>query len=299
MNMVPSGDAGAVAGIPVCPRHPDRESYVRCQRCERPVCPQCQRPAAVGIQCVDCVRQQGKSVRTPRTVFGGQAVASPPLVTYGIIATCVVAYVLQLALANSDPVKDFTDSYGYWPAGTLLRPWTMLTGAFLHSPTFYFHIVFNLYAVWMIGPYLESLLGHVRFAATYLLSAIGGSVGVLLLLQPSENGAWNNVTVGASGAIFGLFAALLFVNRRLGRDSAGIIGVIVVNGLIGFWPGLNIAWQAHLGGLVTGALAAAVLVYTPQARRSALHPLGLAAVAVLLLALTLAKVALVPAGSFA
>jgi membrane associated rhomboid family serine protease len=294
MNMVPPGDAGAVAGTPVCPRHPDRESYVRCQRCERPVCPQCQRPAAVGIQCVDCVRQQGKSVRRPRTVFGGEAVDSPPMVTYGIIGICVGVYVLQLVLGN-----DFTDSYGYWPAGTLLRPWTMLTGAFLHSPSFYFHIVFNLYAVWMIGPYLESLLGHLRFAAIYLVCAFGGSVGVLLILPPSRDGAWNNVTVGASGAIFGLFAVLLLVNRRLGRDSAGIIGVIVINGAIGFWPGLNIAWQAHLGGLVTGALAAAVLVYSPQERRSVLHPLGLAAVAVLLLALTLVKVALVPAGYFA
>jgi membrane associated rhomboid family serine protease len=240
------------------------------------------------------VRQQGKTVRRPRTVFGGQAVTSRPLVTYGIIGICVAVFLLQRIRGDQ-----FTLDYGYEPMYTLAQPWTMLTAAFLHSPSFLLHIVFNLYAVWIIGPYLESLLGPARFAALYLLSALGGSVGLLLLANPSSEHSWQGVSVGASGAIFGLFAALLFVNRRLGRDSAAIVGLIVINGLIGFIPGLNIAWQAHLGGLVTGGLAAAVLVYAPQERRSVLHPLGLVAVGVLLLVLTLAKVALVPAGSFA
>ena len=99
-------------------------------------------------------------------------------------------------------------------------------------------------------------------------------------------------------SIFGLFAVLLLVNRHLGRDSAGIVGVIVINGVIGFWPGLNIAWQGHLGGLITGALAAAVLVYAPRERRSVLHPTGLAAVALLLVVLTLVKIAGVPDNLF-
>jgi membrane associated rhomboid family serine protease len=175
----------------------------------------------------------------------------------------------------------------------------MLTAAFLHSPDFLLHIVFNMYALWMIGPYLEALLGTARFAALYLLSALGGSVGCFVLAVPGfDSLSWLRGTVGASGAIFGLFAALLMVNRRLGRDSVGIIGVIVINGVLGFMPGLNIAWQAHLGGLITGALAAGVLAYSPAQRRSVLHPLGLAAVLVLLLTLTAIKVALVPAGLF-
>src|SRR3954454_7944916 len=80
---------------PVCPRHPDRVSYVRCQRCGRPACPECQRPAAVGIQCVDCVRDAARTAPGARTVFGGRATAGPPVVTYSIIAICAVAYLAQ------------------------------------------------------------------------------------------------------------------------------------------------------------------------------------------------------------
>lgn len=295
MSTVPPEDAGMVAGIPVCPRHPDRESYVHCQRCERPVCPECQRTAAVGVQCVDCVRQQGKTMWTARTIFGGRAGNASPRVTQGVIAACVGAFAFQLILGDG-----FTDALAYVPGYTLAEPWRMLTAAFLHSPGFLLHIVFNLYALWMIGPYLESLLGTVRFAALYLLSALGGSVGFFVLAEPGVDSlSWYARAVGASGAIFGLFAALLLVNRRLGRDSAGIIGMIVINGALGFMPGLNIAWQAHLGGLIAGALAAGVFAYAPTQRRSVLHPLGLAAVLVLLLALTAIKVALVPAGLFA
>jgi membrane associated rhomboid family serine protease len=239
------------------------------------------------------VREQRKTVRTPRTVFGGQAGNRPPQVTLGIITVCIGAFVLQLVLGDR-----FTDRFAYAPMYTLAEPWTMLTAAFLHSPSFLLHIVFNLYALWMIGPYLENLLGAVRFAAVYLLSALGGSVGYLVLAVPGRDSAsWVVGTVGASGAIFGLFAALVLVNRRLGRDSAAIIGIIVLNAVLGFMVP-NIAWQAHLGGLVTGALAAAVLAYTPAERRSRLHPLGLAALAGLLLAVTVFKIALVPPGLF-
>jgi membrane associated rhomboid family serine protease len=214
-------------------------------------------------------------------------------VTLGIITVCVGAFILQLVLGDG-----FTDRFAYAPMYTLDEPWTMLTAAFLHSPSFLLHIVFNLYALWMIGPYLEKLLGAVRFAAVYLLSALGGSVGYLVLAFPGlDSPSWVVGTVGASGAIFGLFAALVLVNRRLGRDSAAIIGIIVLNAILGFMVP-NIAWQAHLGGLITGGLAAAVLAYSPAERRSLLHPLGLAALAGLLLAVTVIKIALVPPGLF-
>lgn len=289
----PAQDAAAAGQVPVCPRHPGRESYVRCQRCERPVCPECQRSAAVGVQCVDCVREQNRGARRARTAFGGRAGDQPPRVTQSLVALCVVAFMLQLVLGNG-----FTDRFDFIPPYALSQPWRALTSAFLHSPTFLLHILFNMYALWLIGPYLESLLGHARFAALYLLSAVGGSVGFLVLADPvaAPGSSWFSATVGASGAIFGLFAALLLVNRRLGRDSAGIIGLIVINGVLGFVPHLNIAWQAHLGGFVTGGLVAAVLVYSPAPRRRVFHLAGLVAVAVLLVGVTLAKAATVPVG---
>jgi membrane associated rhomboid family serine protease len=299
MSTVPSGDGGAVAGVPVCPRHPDRESHVHCQRCERPVCPDCQRVAAVGVQCVDCVRQQSRTGRSARTVFGGQVGDAAPAVTQAIIALCVGAYALEWIVGSS-----FVGRFAYAPFLTVTEPWRMITSAFLHSPPqssggALLHILFNMYAVWLIGPYLERLLGPVRFAALYLISAFGGAVGLFLLANPYSGNSWTRGAVGASGAVFGLFAALVLVNRRLGRDNAGIVSVIVINGVLGFMPGLNIAWQAHLGGLITGGLIAAVFTYAPVQRRSLLHPLGLVTVAVLLLALTLVKVALVPNGAFA
>lgn len=295
---VPADQGGGAAQIPVCPRHPDRESYVRCQRCERPVCPECQRPAAVGIQCVDCVRAGSKSVRTARTVFGGQVGNRTPQVTKAIVGLCVLAYLMEWLVGDT-----FTAALVYAPSLTLAEPWRMLTAAFLHAPPYYsttalLHILLNMYALWMIGPYLETLLGPVRFAALYLLSAFGGSVGYLLLANPNSADSWQTPTVGASGAIFGLFAALLLVNRRLNRDNAGIIGVLVINALLVFMPTLSIAWQAHLGGLVTGALVTAILAYTPQQRRSVLHPAGLITVGILLLALTAVKIATVPAALF-
>lgn len=306
MTVDRSGDAASAAdAVPVCPRHPDVVSYVRCQRCERPVCPACQRPAAVGVQCVDCVRRQARTVRAPRTVLGGRVGGSErPVVTQLIIAACVGVFVLQWFSGPVTADLDFT------PSQAVAQPYRFLTAAFLHSPTFVLHIVMNMYALWTIGPYLERLLGAGRFAALYLLSALGGSVGYFLLAAPSWDGgaAWNTGEVGASGAVFGLFSAILVINRRLGRDVGPLVGVIAVNLVIGFVPSFTIAWQAHLGGLVTGALASGVIVaLAPTAARTASGPgsrgggasrqvLGLAAVLLLLVVATLVKVATVPAG---
>ncbi len=284
-----SSDPARTAADPVCPRHPDRVSYVRCQRCERPVCPECQRPAAVGVQCVDCVKEAGRSVRTGRTVFGG-AVARDgrPLVTQVIIAVCVVVYLLQ----RVEP--EVTVRFLYAPVTTVAEPWRMITVAFLHSPANLFHIIFNMVALWLTGPYLESLLGRARFLALYFLSALGGSVALLLLASPTDTEDWVGGAVGASGAVFGLFAALFVVNRRLGLETAGIAVLIGINTVIGFIPGYNISWQGHLGGLVTGLLVGAVLAYAPKERRTLYQVAGLVAILVLLLALVLVKVALYP-----
>lgn len=244
---------------PVCPRHPDRISYVSCQRCRRPTCPDCQRPAAVGIQCVDCVREQSKTVRRPASRFGAQARGGRPVVTLTLIGICVLVYIGQRV---DDRV---TLDMMFVPLLAKSEPWRFLTAAFAHSPSGFMHIGFNMFALWITGQYLEPLLGRIKFLTLFLISAIGGSVGYLLLAQLPERmgqpSGWTTPTVGASGAVFGLFAAVLVLNRHLGRETGSILGVLAINAVLGFvLP--NIAWQAHLGGAVTGAALAVVLALT-------------------------------------
>lgn len=295
----PVGAPDAAEQVPTCPRHPDRESYVRCQRCGRPACPECQRPAAVGIQCVDCVREGSRTVRQGRTVFGGSATDGRPLVTYWIIGICVAVFVLQLV------VPGLTSRIAFVPAYAESEPWRFLTSAFAHSTGMLLHIGFNMYALWVMGQYLEPLLGRARFLAVYLLSALGGSVLFLLLatrptiqmLAVGDLGSWYTAAVGASGAVFGLFGAFLVLQRRLGRSAAGMYVVIGINAVLGFViPG--IAWQAHLGGMVTGAAAAAAIGYLGR-RRDPLQPpdrrvhwAAMAGILVVLVVATVAKYAL-------
>jgi membrane associated rhomboid family serine protease len=281
--------AEAALGTPVCPRHPDRVSYVRCQRCERPVCPECQRPAPVGVQCVDCVREQARGSRAARTVFGGIASQGRPVVTLTIIGLCVGLFVLQLG--TQDRV---TEELAFFPPLAVAEPYRFLTAAFLHSTAFLLHIVFNMYALWMVGPYLEGLLGRAQFAAVYLLSALGGSVGYYVLVGVDGDG-WGTPTVGASGAVFGLFGALFVVNRRLGRSVGGIVAVLVVNAVLGF-VATGIAWQAHLGGFVTGVVSALAIAYLPRERAGA-RWVALAAVAVALLAVVALRTSTLPEGA--
>ncbi len=291
---------------PVCPRHPDREAYVRCQRCARPTCPECQRPAAVGIQCVDCVREGSRNVRQARTVFGGAVTDGRPVATMWIIGICAVVFVVQTVRPG------LTGQISFVPFLGDTEPWRFLTSAFAHGG--FLHIAFNMYALWIMGTYLEPMLGRARFVALYVLSAFGGSVVYLLMSSPpgpadlavGQCGSWCQGAVGASGAVFGLFGAFLVLQRRLGRSAAGMYVLIGINAVIGFViPG--IAWQAHLGGLLTGVAAAAVIAYAGRrgsdaamgavavnaARRRAgpLQWAGLAAILGLLLLLTVLKYA--------
>jgi membrane associated rhomboid family serine protease len=280
---IPSAEPSAQ--VPVCPRHPDRPSYVRCQRCGRPACPDCQRAAAVGFQCVDCVNETRRTTPEVRTVYGGAATAGKPLVTYGIIAACVVMYVLQWIIPGQAVYEQFAYNNVFaTPEYGAFEPWRMLTAAFLHSPDSVLHIVLNMYTLWIFGQALEPLLGRVRFLALYLISAIGGSVGYLLLNPVLVPGQGLVGVVGASGAIFGLFGAMLLVQRHRGGDTRQLWVLIAINGVIGFLIP-QIAWQAHLGGLVTGGLCAAVLAYTPRGPRQGLfQAAGLVAVLALLVA---------------
>lgn len=269
------------AQIPVCPRHPDRPAYVRCQRCGLPACPDCQRAAAVGFQCVDCVNESKRATPAVKTVYGGAVATGKPLVTFGIIALCALFYLLQWLIPGQAVYKNlaFASVFAI-PEYGAFEPWRMLTSAFLHSREFIPHIVLNMYSLWIFGQVLEPLLGRIRFLTVYLLSAIGGSVGYLLLtpVMPPTG------VVGASGAIFGLFGAMLVVQRHRGGDTRQLWVLMAINGVIGFMVP-QIAWQAHLGGLVTGALCAAVIAYAPRGRRQGLlHAGGMVLILVLLIA---------------
>jgi membrane associated rhomboid family serine protease len=283
----PSAERSAeVAAEPVCPRHPDRVSYVRCQRCGRPVCPQCQRPAAVGVQCVDCVREQARSSPSVRTVFGGRAAGGRPVVTQAIIGACVLLFLAQLA-----PGSGVTAALQLAPGQVAQEPWRLLTSAFLHSPTLILHIVFNMLVLYQVGPWLEQALGRARFAALYVVSALGGSVGYLLLgVDASFPAALQPPVVGASGAVFGLFGALLVLTRSLGRRDQALVGTIAINFVLGVLIP-NVAWQGHLGGLVTGAVAALVIAKAPSARRAVVQWAGLAVITVVLLAVAAWRIA--------
>lgn len=273
---------GPAASVPVCPRHPDRVSYVSCQRCGRPTCPDCQRSAAVGIQCVDCVQQAVKSIPGRRTIFGGVPRAGRPLITIIMMAICVAAYALDLAIPNGFIFQNFA----YAPFLTESEPWRMLTSAFLHSSSI-MHIAFNMYALWILGNALEPAFGRIRFLAVYLVSALAGSVGVLML-SPVDT-----VVVGASGAVFGLFGALFVVQKKRGGDLRQILVLLAINAAIGFIIP-NIAWQAHLGGLIAGALCTWAIAYAPSKNRNAIQWGSVAAVVVVLLALSIYKVSTFP-----
>ncbi len=244
---------------PTCYRHPDRQTYVRCTRCNRYICGDCMRDAAVGHQCAECVNVGAKSVRQPRTQFGGRQAGDKPVVTYALIAACVVMFVLQ----NASPQLQ-SELVLHSPSVAEGQLYRLVTSAFLHYGMT--HLLFNMWALWVIGPPLEAALGRLRYGALYGLSALGGSVLVYLL---SDLGA---ATAGASGAVFGLFGATFVIGKRLNLDVRWVIGLIALNLAFTFVIPLissqNISWQGHIGGLVTGAGIAAAYVYAPRANRA-------------------------------
>ncbi|ORA85509.1 rhomboid family intramembrane serine protease [Mycobacterium malmoense] len=247
------------AEAPTCYRHPGRRTYVRCNRCERYICTDCMRVAAVGHQCVDCVQAGARTIRRPRMRFGGRQRSATPTVTYALIAVNVMVFVAEMASGNLE--KQLT----LWPVavadGQLYR---LVTAAFLHYGAT--HLLLNMWALYVVGPPLEMWLGRLRFGALYALSGLGGSV-LVYLLSPL-----GTATAGASGAIFGLFGATFVVAKRLILDVRWVAAVIVVNLLFTFVIPLVtsqlISWQGHVGGLATGGLVAAAYVYPPREHRN-------------------------------
>jgi len=235
----------------VCYRHPDRVAGVRCQRCERPICPSCMRQAAVGFQCPDCVAERPQKVVNSSQLFRGH---SEVVVGKVIIAINVAAWVLMTVLSQNPygaggPVLEHGALYG--PLVASGEWWRLVSGAFLHAGIF--HLGMNMLLLWFLSQELEPALGRLRFAVLYVVSMLGGALGVMVLdpLAP---------TVGASGAVFGLMGALIVLQLRAKQNpwQSGIGGLVALNLVLTFLiPGISIG--GHIGGLVAGAAAGALL----------------------------------------
>jgi membrane associated rhomboid family serine protease len=254
---------------PVCYRHPGRQTYVSCVRCGRPACPDCLRPAAVGHQCVDCIKEGNRGARRPTGRFGG-AVTTQAKVTWCLIGLNIILYLVQLAHSNLATDWEMLGGFQYRSGqviGVASGQWyRMITSAFLPGTGSLgiLDIAFNMWALLIVGPAMERVLGPVRYLAVYLVSAIGGSVLYYLLVAPYQP------ALGASGAIFGLFGAWFVLSRRLGLDSRQVVFLIVINLGISFALPF-IAWQAHVGGLVAGGLLTAAYAYAPRQNRTVIQ----------------------------
>lgn len=247
-----------------CYRHPHREALIRCTRCDRPICPDCMRPASVGFHCPDDVERAARTVRAPRTSVGARLLQSPPYVTFTLVALNVAAYLVS-GLQSGGTLRDPTGSrlfldWQLFPQAVHDQHdyYQLITSAFLHLSLL--HIAANMLALVFVGPALEQLLGRWRFAALYLLSALGGSAAIYAFDFP------RGFTAGASGAIFGLFGACVVLVRRLGLDPQWLIGTIVINFIVTFSVP-NISKYGHIGGFVTGALIGLVLGGVPSMRQ--------------------------------
>ncbi|MFF1447652.1 rhomboid family intramembrane serine protease [Streptomyces sp. NPDC058274] len=256
--------------LPTCYRHPDRETGIRCTRCERPICPECMVSASVGFQCPTCVREGSgtghpPTATQPRTLAGGTVTTDPRLVTKILIGLCIAAYVVQQTAGDRFTERFELLGRAYVPLlgsveGVAEGQWyRLLTAMFLHGSVM--HIIFNMLSLWWIGGPLEAALGRARYLALYFASGLAGSALTYLIAEP------NKPSLGASGAIFGLFGATAILMRRLNYDMRPVIALLVINLIFTFgWP--NIAWQAHIGGLVGGLVVGYAMVHAPRERRA-------------------------------
>lgn len=213
-------------------------------------------PAPVGFHCPACVAEAQRRVPPVRSQLGGVARANPRRVTTALIGINGVLYALTW-LSGDAMLREFgligvAVAAGEW--------WRLLTAPFLHAGLW--HVGLNMFALWVLGGVLEPLLGRGRFLMVYLASALGGAVASYAFSNPGA------VSVGASGAVFGLLGGLVVALRRLNRDVSGVIALLLINVALGFvFP--NIDWRAHLGGLVVGALVTAAFAYAPARYRDA------------------------------
>jgi membrane associated rhomboid family serine protease len=281
---------------PVCYRHPKRETYVSCQRCGRPICPECQTQAAVGVQCPECMAA-GREQVTRRP--GGWTRMFRPgrgsIVTYLLIGINIVVYLLQFLTR-----QQLANAWFLFPYNIGSEPWRLITSAFLHSPSPpAVHLLFNMYALFVFGPVLETFLGRIRFIALYLIGALGGSIGYLTAVEIwifADGRAETHLpgALGASGAVFALMGAVAAMRRPLGVDVRQLLILLGINlALPVFFH--TIAWQAHVGGLVVGFVIGLVFMATRRRQVRIAQIAGVAGVAIVLLAVFAAFLASAPA----
>ena len=236
----------------VCYRHPNRETKVQCSCCGRPICPECMYDSPVGMRCPECAGQRTRArtlpIRRSDTPYG----------TYALLALNVIAFIAEIgggggAASLQGGGTLVTDGGLYGPAIANQHEWyRIVTSGFLHAGPL--HLFLNMFVLYILGTILEEGIGTARLAGVYFVSLLAGSFGALLL-DPNE------VTVGASGAVYGIMAATFLVARRRGVEQlASQIGLWVVLNLMFTFavPGISIG--GHLGGLAGGAAAAGVIL---------------------------------------
>ncbi len=232
-------------------------------------------PASVGFQCPSCVHSA--PAPQPVTPAGGSYV-SKPYVTYVLIAINVLLFGFSFLTG----VDEAAQAYGMFPPAIAVNGeyWRLLSSAFLHGGIL--HILFNMYVLFVLGPTLERILGHLRYSVLYIVAALGGAVASFMFSDILT------VSVGASGAIFGLMGALVVAGRRLRYDITQVLVLLVINVVIGFMsPGVD--WRAHLGGLVVGAAVAAVFVYAPHKGRVMWQWIGVGGIVAVLVVATIVR----------
>ena len=241
--------------VQTCYRHTDRRAGVICQRCDRPICPDCMHQASVGFHCPECTKSSGQKV------IRASQIRPSVLVTQVLVALNLAVFVAGtgpgLQTRQSMTLDGGLIGLGRLSNGDLIGVgagewWRIVTSGFLHANAI--HIGFNMWVLYQLGRLLEPALGRLRFGLIYMVAMACGSFGVLLI-EP------NGLTVGASGAVFGLMGAAVAVFRSRGINlfDTGLGGAIVLNLVFTFAiPGISIG--GHVGGLIGGFIAAWILV---------------------------------------
>jgi membrane associated rhomboid family serine protease len=276
-----------------CYRHPDRETYVSCSECGRPICPDCMTYGPVGIRCPDHATAGGKAAAPRRAARSASRSLSQygPFVTFTLIGINVGVFLLELVMGaglngqsgwiyeHGVLVSSAVDSHGQVVGVAEGEWWRLITATFLHYGPL--HLGLNMLVLWFIGPPLEEYFGHWRYLLVYLVSGLAGSAGALVW-SPSA------LTVGASGAIWGIMgAALVLEGRRIYVFGGQAMGLVVFNLIITLViPGISIG--GHIGGLIGGGLCA--LAFSSFRRSPALATLAMAAVGAASVVLAVAQV---------